>query len=125
VPIVSMAQGELCVVQMEVQFISEAHNPVFAVALRNEFGVTAFAAHSEHQFGDSGDFRAGQLATVRLRFDNWLAPARYTLVASVTADGPAAEIYDLREDVGSLIVYATESAGGIVDLPHRFEVDRS
>jgi ABC-type polysaccharide/polyol phosphate transport system ATPase subunit len=125
VPIVSTAQGEPCVVQMEVGFIAEAHNPVFAVALRNEFGVTAFAAHSELQFGDSGDFRAGQLATIRLRFDNWLGPARYTLVVSVTADGRAAEIYDLRDDLSSLIVYATETAGGIVDLPHRFEVDRS
>jgi len=125
VPIVSIAQGEPCVVQMEVLFEAEAHNPVFAVALRNEFGVTAFAAHSELGYGDSGHFRAGQLATIRLRFDNWLAPARYTLIASVTADGPSPEIYDLRDDLGSLIVYASDTAGGIVDLPHTFEVERT
>jgi ABC-type polysaccharide/polyol phosphate transport system ATPase subunit len=125
VPIVSIAQGESCAVQMEVLFEAEAHNPVFAVALRNEFGVTAFAAHSELGYGDSGHFRAGQLATIRLRFDNWLAPARYTLIASVTADGPSPEIYDLRDDLGSLIVYASDTAGGIVDLPHTFEVERT
>jgi ABC-type polysaccharide/polyol phosphate transport system ATPase subunit len=125
VPVVSLSQGESCVVHMEVMFEADAHNPVFAIALRNEFGVTAFAAHSEHQFGDSGEFRAGQLATVRMRFDNWLAPARYTLVVSVTGEGRAAEIHDLREDLSSLIVYASETAGGVVDLPHKFEVDRS
>jgi ABC-type polysaccharide/polyol phosphate transport system ATPase subunit len=124
VPIVSMAQGEPCTVQMEVLFEADAHNPVFAVSLRNEFGVTAFAAHSNLQHSDSGDFRAGQMATIRLRFDNYLAPARYTLVASVTADGPSPEIYDLREDLASLIVYASETAGGIVDLPHTFDVER-
>jgi ABC-type polysaccharide/polyol phosphate transport system ATPase subunit len=124
VPIVSIPQGEPCVVQMEVLFDADAINPVFAVALRNEFGVTAFAAHSELLYGDSGSFRAGQLATVKLRFDNWLGPARYTLVASVTGAGPAAEIYDLRDDLSSIIVYASETAGGIVDLPHTFEVER-
>jgi ABC-type polysaccharide/polyol phosphate transport system ATPase subunit len=124
VPIVSMAQGEPCVVQMEVLFEAEAHNPVFAVALRNEFGVTGFAAHSELQYGDSGHFRAGQLATIRLRFDNWLAPGRYGLIVTVTADGPAAEIYDRRDDLASIIVFASETAGGIVDLPHTFEVER-
>jgi hypothetical protein len=109
---------------MEVLFEAEAHNPVFAIALRNEFGVTGFAAHSELRYGDSGHFRAGQLATVRLRFDNWLAPARYTLIVSVTADGPAAEIYDRRDDLASIIVFASETAGGIVDLPHTFDVER-
>jgi ABC-type polysaccharide/polyol phosphate transport system ATPase subunit len=124
VPVVSIPQGEPCVVHIEVLFEADAVNPVFAVALRNEFGVTAFAAHSELMYGDSGHFRAGQLATVKLRFDNWLGPARYGLVVSVTADGPAAEIYDLRDDLSSIIVYASDTAGGIVDLPHTFEVER-
>jgi ABC-type polysaccharide/polyol phosphate transport system ATPase subunit len=123
-PVVSMPQGEPCTVRMTVSFESDAQNPVFAISLRNELGVTAFAAHTEQLYGESGSFRAGQLATIRLRFDNWLAPARYDLVASVTADGPAAEIYDKRDDLSSLIVYASETAGGIVDLPHTFEVER-
>jgi ABC-type polysaccharide/polyol phosphate transport system ATPase subunit len=123
-PIVSIPQGQPCTVLLEVLFQDNAVNPVFSIALRNEFGLTAFAAHSEQRYGDSGEFHGGQLATVRLRFDNWLAPSRYDLVASVTADGPAAEIYDRRDDLSSIIVFATDSAGGIVDLPHTFDVER-
>jgi hypothetical protein len=110
---------------MEVLFVGDADNPVFMVSLRNEFGINAFAAHSELLYGQSGSFHAGQVATVRLRFDNWLAPGRYDLVATVTADGPVAQIYDVRDDLSSIIVYASETAGGVVDLPHTFEVERS
>jgi ABC-type polysaccharide/polyol phosphate transport system ATPase subunit len=125
VPLVSVPQGEPCVVRMEVLFETDTTNPVFVVALRNEFGLTAFAAHSEIRFGESGAFRAGQMATIRMRFDNWLAPARYDLVATVTADGPAAEIYDRRDDLCSIVVFASQTAGGVVDLPHSFNVERS
>jgi ABC-type polysaccharide/polyol phosphate transport system ATPase subunit len=123
-PIVSVAQGEPCVVQLEVLFEADTTDPVFAISLRNEFGITAFAAHSELLHGDTGAFHQGQLVNVRMRFDNWLAPSRYTLVASVTANGPAAEIYDLREDLASIVAFASDTAGGIVDLPHTFEVQR-
>ena len=92
--------------EAEVLFEADAVNPVFAVALRNEFGVTAFAAHSELMYGDSGHFRAGQLATVKLRFDNWLGPARYGLVVSrghISYDGDSGVIISGGVDRGGRV----------------------
>jgi hypothetical protein len=123
-PVVSLQRGEPCKVVMEVRFAADTEDPVFTLWLRNEFGVIAFAARSDLLHGQSGSFHVGEVATIKLRFDNWLAPARYDLAANVTSDGPAAEIYDSRYDLGSLIVYATETGGGVVDLPHTLDVER-
>jgi hypothetical protein len=64
------------------------------------------------------------VAVIRTRFENWLAPGRYRLTASVTADGLGANAYDLRNDLTTIIVHAGKSGGGAVDLPHTFEIDR-
>ena len=36
----------------------------------------------------TGEFDAGARATVRVRFENWLGPARYRLIAAVGARWP-------------------------------------
>jgi ABC-type polysaccharide/polyol phosphate transport system ATPase subunit len=121
---VQMAQGEQCRVRMEVRFHQRTENPLFAVALRNDLGHTAFATSTQLGHGPTGCFDAGELAVVRLSFENWLSPGRYRLTASVTRDGIGADAFDLREDISSLIVHAGLSGGGAVDLPHRFEISR-
>jgi ABC-type polysaccharide/polyol phosphate transport system ATPase subunit len=123
--IVEAAQGGDCCVAMEVRFHQATANPIFAVALHNELGHTAFAASTQVGYGPTGEFAAGELAEVRLRFSNWLGPGRYRLTASVTRDGTGADAFDLREDVSSLIVHTASAGGGTVDLPHRFEIQRS
>jgi ABC-type polysaccharide/polyol phosphate transport system ATPase subunit len=122
-PIVTIPQGEPCCVRLETQFNGDIENPVFAVSLRNEFGLTAFSANTQLRGGDTGRFRAGEHAVVRLRFDNCLAPGRYTVMASVTRDGPVGEIFDVREDLCSIIVHGEQTGGGVVDLPHTFELE--
>jgi ABC-type polysaccharide/polyol phosphate transport system ATPase subunit len=122
--IVQAAQGEECRVRMEVRFHQATANPLFAIALRDERGQTAFATSTQLSHGPTGEFAPGQLALVTVRFDNWLAPGRYQLMASVSRDGLGADAYDLREDISSLLVHSARSGGGAVDLPHSFEIER-
>jgi ABC-type polysaccharide/polyol phosphate transport system ATPase subunit len=123
-PIIQSAQGEPCCVRMDVRFHQPASNPLFAIALRNDLGHTSFATSTQLGHGPTGEFAAGETASVRIRFENWLSPGRYRLSASVSRDGIGADAYDLREDISSLIVHAALSGGGAVDLPHRFEIER-
>ncbi len=115
--------GEVCV-RLDLRFHAAVVDPVFAIALRNDLGHTSFATSTQLGHGATGAFRAGELATVRMRFQNWLAPGRYRLTASVTRDGTGADAYDLREDITSVIVYAANSGGGAADFPHSFEIER-
>lgn len=122
---VSLSQGGECCVRMEVFFHALAEDPLFAVALRDESGHTTFAASTQLGHGPTGSFAAGEQITVRARFTNWLAPGRYHLTASISRDGLGADAYDLREDISSIIVHAAgRTGGGLVDLPHRFEIER-
>jgi ABC-type polysaccharide/polyol phosphate transport system ATPase subunit len=123
--LVGTQQGEPCVVRIEVRFHQDVENPIFAVNLRNDRGEAAFATSTQLQPGSTGTFHAGGTASVRVRFENWLAPGRYTLEASVTPDGLGANAYDLRESMSTIIVYATRPGGGAADLPHGFEIERA
>ncbi len=71
-----------------------------------------------------GRFAAGTEATVRLRFENFLAPGRYLLVASVARPGFGAEVLHAHM-TNSIIVVADRPGGGITDLPHTLEIERS
>jgi ABC-type polysaccharide/polyol phosphate transport system ATPase subunit len=124
-PIVTMLQGDVCVVRLETRFHAQAENPIFAVALRNERGQAAFATSTQLVHGPTGVFAAGEVAVMTVRFENWLAPGRYNLEASVTPDGLGANAYDLREAMSSIIVHAARSGGGAADLPHTLEVTRA
>jgi ABC-type polysaccharide/polyol phosphate transport system ATPase subunit len=122
--IVSAAQGELCFVRMDVRFHADTQDPLFSLALKNDLGHTSFAASSQLRYGPSGSFRAGDQAAVRIQFENWLGPGRYRLTASITRSGLGADAYDLREDISSIIVHASQPGGGAADLPHSFEIER-
>jgi hypothetical protein len=110
---------------MDVRLHSDVQDPVFAIALRDDRGRVAFAANNYMRGGPAGAFRAGDHVLVSVRFDNWLSPGRYRLTASISPRGEAAEAYDLREDISSVLVWASMSGGGAADLPHRFEIERA
>jgi ABC-type polysaccharide/polyol phosphate transport system ATPase subunit len=122
--LVSSAQGESCCVKLDVRFRDDATDPVFAIGLFDEAGHVAFVAHSHLDHGPSGRFRAEDKAHVTMEFENWLAPGRYHLTASVYGDANTG-LYDKREDFGILIVDSVRAGGGVVDLPHSFQIARS
>ena len=123
-PIRDIPQGSPCTVRLDVHFHADAVDPIFAIALWDERGATVFAASTQLSAGPTGDFHAGETAVVRVDFDNWLAPGRYRLFASVARPGLKVDPWDARQDISSIVVHATRPAGGTVDLPHRFRITR-
>jgi ABC-type polysaccharide/polyol phosphate transport system ATPase subunit len=121
--VVTANQGEPCCVRMDVRFHADAENPIFAITGRNELGHAAFATSTHVDSLQTGRFRAGETAVVRFRFDNWLAPGRHRLMATVAREGFGADLFDLNAD-SSIIVLAAHPGGGIVDLPHAIEIER-
>jgi ABC-type polysaccharide/polyol phosphate transport system ATPase subunit len=122
--VVTAPQGEPCCVKLDVRFRGEAVDPVFSIGLFDELGRVAFVAHSNVDHGSTEQYHPGEKAIVAVEFDNWLAPGRYHLTASVYRDQNAG-LHDKREDFGTLIVYSNRPSGGVVDLPHRFRIERA
>jgi len=123
--VTALAQGEPLRLCAEVVFHSPVEHPLFAMHLRNEVRHTIFASSTDLHQGPTGRFEAGETATLRIALDNWLAPGRYELTPTVARQGGGADLLDLREDLASLIVHGTHSSGGIVEIPHTLELDRS
>jgi ABC-type polysaccharide/polyol phosphate transport system ATPase subunit len=121
----ALAQGETLRVCFEVRMHEPLEDPIFAATLRNDVQHTIFATSTQWTHGATGRFAPGETAVVRIQFDNWLAPSRYTVTPSVARQGGGADALDLREDLASLIVHATHFTGGVADLPHGFEISRA
>jgi ABC-type polysaccharide/polyol phosphate transport system ATPase subunit len=123
-PIDALAQGETCVIRMLVRFHQPVEDPVFAVTLRNDAHHTIFAISSQWEHGSTGRFTPGEEANIAIRFENRLAPSRYSATPSVARIG-GTDALDLRENLAALMVHGTRATGGVVDLEHDFEVQRS
>jgi hypothetical protein len=100
-------------------------HPLFAFYLRNEVRHTIFATNSDLHQGPTGRFEAGDTVTARVSLDNWLAPGRYDLTPSIARQGGGTDVLDVREDLATLIVHGTRNAGGIVEIPHTLDLERS
>ncbi|PTL59901.1 ABC transporter ATP-binding protein [Paraconexibacter algicola] len=109
---------------MRVHFHQAVENPVFAFTLRNEIGHTVFAASSEWKGTETGSYAAGEEAVVRMEFHAVLATSLYKLTPSVARAGSGADTMDLREDLATLYVHATQDTGAILHLPYSLEVER-
>jgi ABC-type polysaccharide/polyol phosphate transport system ATPase subunit len=120
----SLNYREQCQVRVEVQFNRDEQDPLFSIALRNELGHSAFIANSGISHGQTGSFRAGDRAAICIKFENWLGPGRYLLTAAVTPSVFGAEPYDRQDNIAWLRVDSGAAGGGIVDLPHSFEIER-
>ena len=122
--IVVAPQGETCIACIEVEFLKAIEEPLFVMSFRNEARQPIFKAHSAGQIV-AGAFDAGDKATIRFSFENFLAPGRYTLTPEMAIWDPDYRLLDLRDDVAALIVEAANRSGGVADLPHRVEIERS
>jgi ABC-type polysaccharide/polyol phosphate transport system ATPase subunit len=122
--ITELAQGQPCTICMDVRFHAAQEEPVFAFHLRNEPRHIVFATSTQWHLDDVGSFAAGDEARVRVRFDNWLAPNRYTVSPSVARAGSGSDLLDLREDLAAVVVHGTRVTGAIADVPHQLRVER-
>jgi ABC-type polysaccharide/polyol phosphate transport system ATPase subunit len=119
--IVSLERGDCCAVCLEVEFEQSVEQPIFAVTFRNDVRHTILVLSTWVLGAETGHFHAGQRALVRFTFDAWIAPSRYTLTPTVTADEVP---LDEREDLAGLIVEAERRSGGVVDIPAEVEIER-
>jgi ABC-type polysaccharide/polyol phosphate transport system ATPase subunit len=122
--VTTIAAGEPLKIVMGVRFRGSIENPIFAISLRNEVGHTIFATSTQWLEIATGVFREGDAVEVRIALESWLAPSTYKLTPSVARDGAGTNALDLREDLVTLAVHGTKTTGGIVDIPHRIEVER-
>jgi ABC-type polysaccharide/polyol phosphate transport system ATPase subunit len=117
--------GEPFEIVFEVRFGEQVENPVFGVSLRNDVGQTVFATTTQWSHPETGVFEAGETVTVRVQLDAWFGSGRYRISPSVARPGSGANTLDLREDLASFIIHSTRPGGGILDPPHRFDIERA
>jgi ABC-type polysaccharide/polyol phosphate transport system ATPase subunit len=121
--IVGAGYGETCSVCMEVDFLDTVADVVFGVMLRNDVRHTTFVPMSGWE-PVPGPFGPGDSLLVRLTFENWLAPSRYTLTPTIATLSPEHQILDERQDVAALLVDSPFRTGGTVDIPTSLEIER-
>jgi ABC-type polysaccharide/polyol phosphate transport system ATPase subunit len=114
--------GRTGCIAMEVEFNATVEDPIFTATLRNGADTTVFSASSQPDNLETGKFRTGDRAIVRLRYDNWLAAGRYVVDATIARRGTGANILDYRRDATSVVVHGARPTAGVVDLPSTFEI---
>ncbi len=122
--IVSCESGQPVVACARVTFREAMANPQFALVLHNEMHHPIMAASSPRTIGASGRFAPGDSAVVRVSFDNWLAPDRYSVTAIISREGMGADVVDHRSDMASLLVHSTYASGALTELPYELEIVR-
>lgn len=119
------ALGDLCVAAVEVEFHDDFDDPLFGLSLCSEGGPSVFSARSDYGgHPASGRFAAGSRVVYRARFENWLAPGRYSLTGAVARMGLGADLLDIRDELASLVVHSGARISGMVQLPYTIEIDQ-
>ena len=121
----ALQQGDPCVVRVRVHVTRPVEDPSFAIAFVNEQHQNHFVAASAIEKERTGQFDPGEEVIFSVAFDNRLGPGRYQLSFQMARRGGGADIIDRWERVTSVIVMASRSAGGLVDLPCEMTLQRT
>ncbi len=119
-----IAQYEQLTMCALIRFNQEISDPVVGFSVRNDIGHTVFITTTEWAGADTGAFKPGDELLARVAIDTVMSPTRYDLTPSVARAGSGADVLDVREDLASVYVHGTRVTGGLVDLPHTFELER-
>jgi len=117
-----LPQGERMQIAVAVRFHARVDSPTVGVTLRNEAGHTYFVASTELIGVDLGHRHEGDELVVRFSLDTPFATSQYLLSPVVARAGPGSDTIDLREDLTSVYIHATNVTGGLVELPYEVEV---
>lgn len=109
---------------IEARFNADVEDPIFGFTLRNDVGATIFATTTDLAHGPTGSFRAGETVVVRMEFQNLLVPSEYRLTPSIARAGFGADALDLRADIATVVVHGGHFTGGVVNVPHDFQIER-
>jgi ABC-type polysaccharide/polyol phosphate transport system ATPase subunit len=119
----SIPHGDTMRACFEVKVHQPLEDPILAVTLRNDAHHTILTVRSDLRHGPTGSFSPGDRFVVCFEFLALLAPSRYTLSPAISRDPGGLDALDVREDLAATIIFG-DSTGGVVDLPHTFEVRR-
>jgi ABC-type polysaccharide/polyol phosphate transport system ATPase subunit len=122
--VTTLGQGAFCHCLFEVRFDEDVEDPIFGAALRNLTGQTLLAATSLYDHPNTGSFKAGETAIVRIGFWMRMGAGQYTLSPVIAHKNRPADIIDERENLATLLVHSTRNTGGLVDLEQVLSVHR-
>ncbi|MCW2957839.1 MAG: transporter ATP-binding protein [Solirubrobacterales bacterium] len=118
-----VAQFDRLTMCARLRFHQAIDDPVIGFSVRNDVGHTVFITTSEWAKAPMGAFAPGDEIIARTTVDAVLSPTKYDLTPSVARAG-GADVLDVREDLASIYIHGTRVTGGLVDLPHTFEIER-
>ena len=119
-----VAQNRDVVVKATVEFHADMEHPSFGIAIEDEQQRMVFAANTLWTNENTGLYRAGDRATLTVRFRNVFAPGRYFLSPAVGSRGTGLELCDHRIRFRSFVSTGTLITGGMVDLEHEMTLSR-
>jgi hypothetical protein len=117
-----IAQHSRLTMCARIRFHQTVEEPVIGFSLRNDVGHTVFITTSEWAGAATGTFTAGDELVARVAVDAVMSPTKYDLTPSVARVG-GVDVLDVREDLATVYVHGTRVTGGLVDLPHTFELE--
>jgi ABC-type polysaccharide/polyol phosphate transport system ATPase subunit len=97
-------------------------DPLLGASLVDSQGITVFTANNVYDREGAGVHEAGEELTVRIRFENHLAPDRYLLTAAVGRDTNGLNWHDRRERMRTVVVTGTRPREATVQLPYSMDL---
>lgn len=107
--------GAEIICQLTVEFATKIKNPVFGIMIKNRYGVEIFGTNTYLRQEESGEFSAGEVASVEFRLPLNLCPGVYSLSFAVHTIG--GHFYDYRVDANVIEIIGPTSAIGVANLP--------
>jgi ABC-type polysaccharide/polyol phosphate transport system ATPase subunit len=114
----SVPQGAEVVLKAQIEFHADMDQPAIGVAVETDDRRMVFAANSIWVDERTGSYRAGERATLTLRFCNRFAVGRYYISPAVATRGTGREVVDHRVRFGTFVSTGAFATGGLVDLDY-------
>jgi len=122
-PVQTLDSGECYTVRMRIQFEQAVIAPILAFTIKDTKGTEIAGTNTRFSGVDTGEFSAGQIATIDFIQKINLNSGNYLLsLGCVAQGGDKLEIYDRRHDFISFQVVSEKASIGIVDLDTKIKI---
>jgi ABC-type polysaccharide/polyol phosphate transport system ATPase subunit len=123
--VTTMEQGATCSFEFRAEVRRDVPAASLGMTLGDETGRVVFVTSTSWRGQRTGPLAAGETLSFSVSLENRFAPGRYTATPIVAHDTSGEQVMDLRLDLVPVLVTATYSSGGLVDLPHEIAFHRS
>jgi ABC-type polysaccharide/polyol phosphate transport system ATPase subunit len=124
IPLTQSPQNDDIVIKAVVEFGEAMTHPSIGFAIEDAEHRVVFACNTLWTDEETGEYAAGDRATVSARLRNVFAPGRYFVSPAVAKRGTGLELADHRIRFKSFVSTGTIASGGLVDLAHEMTVVR-